>query len=53
MAEDSGTSGMIGVLVGVLLVLGVGFFVVQAMQGGGLFSATKNVNVDVKLPGTN
>ncbi|MGD9543229.1 MAG: hypothetical protein AB7F41_05525 [Methylocystis sp.] len=51
MADDSGSSGMLGVLVGVLLVVGILFVGVQYFGGGSFLGGAKDVNVNVKVPG--
>jgi len=45
MSDGSGSSGILGVVIGALLVIGVGFFFFSGGFGGG-----KTINVDVKAP---
>ncbi len=46
MSDNSGSSGILGVIVGVMIVLGIGVFFLN----GGLNGGTKNIDVNLKAP---
>ena len=48
MADGSGSSGILGVIVGAILVIGIGFFFFSGGFGGG----SKSVDVNIKSPAT-
>ena len=48
MAEGSGSTGILGVIVGVVLVLAVGFFILNGNVFGG--GGGKSVDVNINTP---
>lgn len=46
MANGSGSSGILGVIIGAVIVIGVGFF----FFNGGFNGGTKSIDVNIKAP---